>query len=813
MSTINTSISLNSTTTFPSVNVTSLKNFSSDKTTFGTIKVSSEVMFVPLSTEDCGTQGAYIYAKAPLSNPAGVGVELTGVEQAFNAGDSSPFATLYPGDIALIPLSPSQLSVIATTTTGEECTLEYSYSSRGANFGENLVVFSGQGGYWTFSLLDANYGKASIGNDTGISTSDFGFLWDSAYVQDKGYVFVFYNGTNSLIAVMIDTHGNSFSTNPFVDYNLYSINGDEQVSSSVVIQFNDGSDWNNFYIFDGVNFHIHHFPEYYSSISVIENDNILSSDGSILFIGQRYDTVINDVILINGEKKYKIYNYSYDSENDPTIIFSTQDSNNAIIFGKSSDDGQIISVTVADTQGNILHSSPFNVDLHNTGLYIDNIYTYAGGKFLTVLFDSQYYYFINYDPSTNTLVGGDLSWKYLRSYYSGYNVYFHGTNAYTNDADSAFHEDSIRIDLFSSLAYDSYLANSYYYPQYSAFAVTYLIPGMKEPGFYEFWDGINGDKPYIYYSSVERGGTRNKIAIVYTNNPEDGSLYQLTLTPTQQIVDTITTNVTEYFYFEFYHFTDDYSFYAFGGNTGNTNEKYVIHKLGTGKTNNIVDTLILPLNHQSFSYTSFYTDYGLLLISHLDTGRIYYFNSTTNKLTQFVTSLGYSYVIDSRGFDVDIRNRNDNNSYGGCYVPGDISDLGNVFLDTTTGLMYYFYNNKLVSSSTTPLPAPIGDWFTGIGNGTYVYIYFNGTSFIVNIYGLTDLKLIRSIDTGFDNVNYVPNDNGNNKYYGICNNRIYFASYTENGPKIKMISSTGAVQEIDYVYGDYFVNDTMPFNY
>ena len=75
---------------------------------------------------------------------------------------------------------------------------------------------------------------------------------------------------------------------------------------------------------------------------------------------------------------------------------------------------------------------------------------------------------------------------------------------------------------------------------------------MTEPGFYELWDGVNfGERPYIYYSQVEEGGTRNRIAILYTLNPNGGSLKQLTLTPTEQIVDTIVANLNEYYWFEF----------------------------------------------------------------------------------------------------------------------------------------------------------------------------------------------------------------------------------------------------------------------
>jgi hypothetical protein len=802
MSTINASISLNSTTTFPSVNLTTQKKFDSDKSTFGTIKVSSEI--VPLSFDDCGTQGAYIYAKAPLSNPDGVGVELSGVEQIFGSGDSSSFATLYPGDIALIPLSPTQLSLIATTTTGEECTLEYSYSSRGVNFGENLITLNPESGAWTLNVLDANYGKAHSYINSGISSSTFGDIWDSYYIQDKGYVFVFKRTGLSIEyrALMIDTHGNPYTTSIFSDYNIFTVNSDEQISSSIVIQYYNGSNWNNFFVFDGQSFINQNFDEY-SDNSIVFDDayNNIFSDGSFLVYGQRAGaTSINDVLIVNRDKKYKIYSYNSNIESNPYITSATQNSNAAIILGRSIYN-EVISITIADTQGNILHDSPFNVDLHNTHLYIDTIRPYGNGKFLIILSDLQYRYFIHYDSNTNILIGGDLSWKYLKSYYPYYTIYSSGTNTYGED--SAFHEDSIMVELYINITY-GFVQNDYHYPSSGSFAITYVIPGMKEPGFYEFWNGSVGNKPYIYETAVEKCGTKNRIAIVYTDNPTSGNIYQLTLTPTQQIVDTI-SSVNEYNYFSFCHFTDDYSFYRFSGNIGSTNEKYIVHKLGTGKTNNIVDTLTLPLNHQSFSYTAYYTDYGLLLISHLDTGKLYYFNSNTNKFTLFATSIGFSDVIYNHGISSAFRNKQNSS-----YVPGDISGLGNVLLDTDTGLAYYFYNNNFIAS--TALPGPNGNWYVEIGNGTYVFIYYNGTSYIVNVYNLSDLKLIRSIDTGYNNTNYTPKNNYSHQYGGICNNRIFIIADTEFGPKLKMISSTGAIQEINYE-DNYYVNDVIPYNY
>ena len=71
MSTINTCISLNSTTTFPPVAMVVPKSFDTQNNTFGTIKVrganpfEDPLKFLSNPSTLCGTQGAYVYAKAP----------------------------------------------------------------------------------------------------------------------------------------------------------------------------------------------------------------------------------------------------------------------------------------------------------------------------------------------------------------------------------------------------------------------------------------------------------------------------------------------------------------------------------------------------------------------------------------------------------------------------------------------------------------------------------------------------------------------------------------------------------------------------
>jgi hypothetical protein len=821
MSTINTSLSLNSTTTFPPVAVVVPKSFDTQNNTFGKIKVRGEyllgdpLIFLSNQLTICGTQGAYVYAKAPATNPDGVGVELWGAEEIFYGGYySQPFATLYPGDIALIPLAPNQFTLAAYTTTGEECTLEYSFSSRGLPFGENEIIAVVAGNLWQFYLLDANLGKSTQLTDTGINANDYPNVDDFFYIQDKGYVAIFRSNTNTYILAQVDTHGYCIATGSFNDYNSYWTGGDdEQVASSVVIQYDNGVDYNNLFVCTGEGFWDLNFPEYESDIDLDDNYNGVSSDGSVLCVGNRIGETIWDIFIINKGAKHIIYTYDETVENEPDIIFGTQDSNTAIIIPKSSDDGQVLGIKVFDTNGNLLNENMFNSDLHNSGLYRDSVYDYARGKVLIALYDNIQWYFINYDPLTNTLIGGDLSWRYTRSIYSSCQVYNYSTYAYGEDGD--FHAESVRINLYTSVFQGYHNGNYFYGPAtYNSFAFTYVIPGMTEPGFYELWDGVNSEElPYICYGDVEEGGTRNRIAILYTLASDGGVLKQLTLTPTEQIVDTIVTDLNAYYYFEFRHFNDDYSMYNFYQHVGLTTEKYIIHKLGAGKPNNIVENVTYPIN------TSYYLSYGLMLVAQLNTGKLFYFNGSTNKLTLFLTSTQICEDINNEDWQYAMRIRN---KHMNSYVPEDIAGESNVLLNPYTGLLYHLNNNALLSTSTTPLPSPQGSWYVGIGNNTYVYLYWNGLTYTINVYDLS-FNLIRSVDTRYDeNDNspgtYIEKDSYYNTYNGICNNRVMINMY-KNVPFrgqdnyinfYKMISSTGAVQEVqtpDSEYSNYVVND------
>ena len=828
MSTINTSISLNSTTTFPSIATTVTNSINTQNNSFGVVKVGGAYDGPPvyLSPTPCGTQGAYIYAKAPTTNPDGVGVEIRGIEQSFFVGDPVPFATLYPGDIALIPLDPNQLSVWVSTTTGDECTLEYSFSDRGLPFGENELIISKVYGNWVFYLLDANLGKATQRINSGISSDDYPYLHRVHYVQDKGYAIVVCDNNTvndddgNYRIITIDTHGYNNASQEFYAYYTYTTgNNDVQVASSVVFQWSDYGDsgFNNLLIFDGGTVNNYNFyDDYELDISIYDGFNYCSSDGSVLVIGVRLGTSIHDVILVNKGRKHILYTYDDNIENYPQIIFGNQDSNTAIIMPRSSDDGQILGIKVFDTNGNLLNENAFNNGYSITSLYFDESYDYAKGKIFITIRDNSYHYFINYDPTTNLLIGGDLSWKYSRSFYPSYNVYNNGS--YSQGEDSAFHEESIRINLYTSTNIGVAHGNYYYYPNTNnSFAVTYVIPGMTEPGFYELWNGLNSlEKPYIYYDSIEEGGTRNRISILYTTEPDGGALKQLTLTPTEQIVDTIVTNLSEYNDFEFLHFNDDYSMYRFSNNAGSTNEKYIIHKLGAGQTNNIVENVTFSTTG-IYEYTEYVTSYGMLLVAHLDTGKFYYFNGRTNKLTQFLTSNSLADEIDNESFDPILRNKHDNS-----YVPGDIADVDNVLVNPSTRLLYNFRNNSLAASSTTPLPVPDNDWYIGVGHNTYVYIYWKDStnSYIVNVYDLS-FNLIRAVDTGYASLSMYE-DGYYHIYNGICNNRIMFriSRYDPLNDayywSYKMVSSTGAVQEILLPvdsYEEYRVNDQFFWNY
>lgn len=164
MSTINTSISLNSTDTFPSVNMSSSNAIFSTSNIFGVVYVSGD--YVPLSDFSCGTKGAYIYAKSRSTNPIGVGIKLFGNSAVQNEDTSYSIATLYPGDIAIIPIDPAISSVSAITTSGDECVLEYSFSDRGTPFGSNAIWMNSTDTNFKYVVFDSNLGEAKGPVDT-----------------------------------------------------------------------------------------------------------------------------------------------------------------------------------------------------------------------------------------------------------------------------------------------------------------------------------------------------------------------------------------------------------------------------------------------------------------------------------------------------------------------------------------------------------------------------------------------------------------------------------------------------------------------
>jgi len=793
---------------------------------FGVVNVAGD--YVSLSDFSCGTKGAYVYAKSRSTNPIGVGIKLFGNAAIQNEDTSYSIATLYPGDITIIPIDPAVSSVSAITTSGDECVLEYSFSDRGTPFGSNAIWMNNNDATWKYAIFDSNLGEAKGSIDTGISTSSWD-IWNYYIVQDKGYLFTMTDGSGNWKYWTIDSKGafHEGVTLEGGDFNTYQDN----IDSVLILDYVIGT---TKYVasFDGDVVYTHSLDQYdYYNSYFNGQTGYNTKDGSFTYYALHPLVSTVDLILFNKDKKYILG--TYPSPAYLTTLTKPIGNFIAVIEHFHNGSSRVTGLKVFNTNGTLLQ----NVQYTNPSLIISAFDYYGNGKFWMVLSDSYYWYAITYDENTNILLGGDLNWKYDSFNHTNWSHSFETLNVYNNELLS-FNPESILFSFYSPYTEGHVYGNYFYYQDYVTLA--YVFEGMTQPGEVVLGNGSdNGSMPTKYIYEINQQATKSRITITYTTDPASGDLRALTLTPTGVVDDQIAANVGDFNNFDSAQFGNDYLYYFFyNGLNPSTSPigKLVIHGINTGKPNNILDIVNYTMDGDSIYYNYYNNNF---FIGDYLTGNIWYFNTATKKMTLwrnvpvgFIESVGgYNNL-----FNLSIRWFPSNASIQTGVIPEKLAFLGvkppfNAAINDVT----IFDGGRITNSVVLPNNGSVSDYFSyGMGNGVFyettndkiVFCYYDGNDpyepgdpntdqvyhFIIydqnlNLIKRTDLPFIQD-NNEFD-YNYEFQ-----RYTGVVGNRImsifYNASpYGDNTYTFVMMTPEGVIERYTFPdWYDYYVNDS-----
>ncbi|MFY7886694.1 MAG: hypothetical protein ACOVOV_17820 [Dolichospermum sp.] len=434
MSIFKTTLSVESTDPFIPVKITATHNNNLlDKIVMGKLTVNTNPVEIPLGGEN--SRGSFLYVKSSDKNPK---QNIVGIISGGGV------ITLSPGEFAAIPLytfdnnngpgpgGPFGGNSLAAFTTNGTAELEYFTGGRGEDVGENVIIrFQDPGTTtWKYFTLDANTAVPGGGPnvfinssiiDTQVDYGDYPFDTIQTIVNQKGYIWRFFNGNGDNKFAFVNSRGSIIDTEN-INQGFSSYNGDGRAN---LITWLNGPDGYAIY-FDGDNYWQHEFNNI-DNIYVENNWDQCTADGTFPVYIEGYNGGTNEALFfVKGADKTLI------KQTDPNVNWSNSYAyahGNFIAVETLAEGNQydeLITLEIFNTDGTLLKT----VDFDNTEMFNRDYYFYGSGKMQVVYTEhsSGDKIFLNYNQLTGKLIGEDLAWTsnynsyevICENYYTGY---------------------------------------------------------------------------------------------------------------------------------------------------------------------------------------------------------------------------------------------------------------------------------------------------------------------------------------------------------------------------------------------------------
>ena len=723
MGTFSTKLNIFTNNTLP-VSVSSIrsKDFGIDGnySEYGRLVLTSGI-YEPLSTQDCGPHGAFVFAQSLPSNDPGTAIKLYVRPDFYTSGSEylpvsqsiQSFATLYPGDTAMIPVTPQQKGLIASVTQ-DSATLDYYIGDRGGEFGHSVHVLTTQTKFsptYEYFVMDAQLGETTPIVDTGVLISDWSFAY-SGIVNNKGYMLAFDSGSLQQ-TVFVNTRGEIVNSSmPVIDAGTFF--GVEPLDYYGYAYFYPIGGGVELTYFDGDSAYTHTFTGS-TNVHLDNNYDSVNNVGCFVAYVTDYNGVSGDyaTVLINKDKAYVLnilnsstnqYAQSYVYNYAGFVFLSTYDSV-AMTYQ---------TIQFWDTNGNLMKSVDVSSYLFDT---MDRFF-YGTGKLQLVLHNSldttQPFYMINYDETVDVYQGDDLTWWHEQgTNFTNYKIYARnksGLNPYLDSSTaSSYYPESVAILFYTGSQDNTYFLN--WTVNYAD--VTYLFPGSTHKNHVFASSSMSGSLLRIPSSISEQASiypTSNNIVLNYNLvNSASGDLNALVITDagvnTIQVIPDISVVNNGYYDIAFEPIGDYtmYGYYVSG-------DDQTYYKMITPNT--VADTLILNGNEPNyrFRYNSLY----IRTWSYANYN--WYFNSATNAFKQIDT------FYSRRYFTYGFGESGINNGAMLLVKPDYYTPTGSI-----TGRV--LTSNSITDEVTFP-HAPYGSWEFYMGSESVVYIYTDQPDYV-----------------------------------------------------------------------------------
>ena len=736
-----------------------------------------------LSNLVIGPKGGYLYAQALPTNPANVGIKI------YSVNDNSNFATLMPGELAIIPLSAAVGGLYAQATTEDNASIDFFVGNKGGEWGDSVLFNYVDNNLQNNQLLffDSEYGEYKT-IDTGLDKNQYNFNgWN--FVQNSGYSLRYYNGSYTFVFItkdgrMLDKIEISGS------YNWEEVNG-----KGVLISNQTNSSTYDFIYFDGVKTYTHTIQNI-NGFVYEDNWDWTAIDGSVVISTSNTDNT-NSLYVINGENITNIYTYNNsDNLNVNAYVYEFANIIYLSIYDNNVD--YYRGFNIYNTGGVLLHEVAFP---ENTINNIDYYYYGAGYLQLVTQGNNNTYYLYNYNQTTNKLLGKDNDLTVDGNVYNAYTVYAQSkwsNNIYGFDPRNNYNQDGVYIS-FNNANYNSnqFLTLS----SISSYKGMWICGNMTT--FREVNPSVNGVFNPSPWNDDTIRPTSTGVFLAWNANGDASTLLQLVYLPasdngyptssylTDSFGNNISTNYNDWYFrpFGLYQLTAMYDM-----NQGNT-----IYKAANGLTG-ILDTLTV-----SGSSYDIYNKFNTFYLNNSYTQKNYYFNIVNNKFVEIPV------------FHTDVLQ-----NWEAAFRTGITEDrliLVKYLNNGTDGLnrVAVLSNGRISDEFTMPTPGGDNDYGFNFGYENFYYFYTNDNNdYVVNMYDLLG-NLVTTVTvarTTYQNVwNSISNYDGNQAVRG--KRASYIFSDNSNDYNFVMMTPNGAIEKVltnisnlnvivnDYVYWNY----------
>ena len=690
MSKIKSTIKLESTSMFPTVNLSKVNTnmIEGGSTTWSTAKIGNELFLTPpLTTTKFTAKGATIHAQSPSSNTRAISLYTTKeldnwFSNLMQNGPTAiptiptPFAILKPGDTIFTQLPAESLGVIALiegavdnffgygptifdVTATESATLNYFIGDRGGEIGKSALILTnysnGEYSSYQYQIMDVETGKLSERIE--LNTPDADWYQDTIIpVQNKGYVIQFNSSSdyNYKKVFFVNTRGElQNETIDDVDTNYRFLEG-----RGIAYNWVGGSS-TIFRIFNGETVTQYTIPSTSWNYNSYWDESTENAAISLAVYNWEGNSGLTKTIILSKGEYYVTHTDDNGSSNELIDIYTQSfgDTFLQVVYNYSG--AKADRFEIWNSKGTLLKT----VDVSSFNVNIDSVYAYGTGRWViitraTASGGDNNWKFFAYDPFKNKVHGEDGSWVSNYSTHPNLIVYsdnkrlYYGLGTNTDNEHTNYDHESIAIATYSTNDFDSskFLNQRSYYLKVST-----LFPNAVQPYNYDlannssnfYWRATEGigdsgiypnDKSIRIHTGVSRSAGS---LIANTIQPGGVAVRSVTIANLDLIQSNANTNFNNNNDGIVYNPFGEYGFYAYYNPSSNRTSFKVLSASGL-----VVDTLNVIGDH---TYIGFWrARYGVLLIRTWEgTLRNWYFNQTTKKfveIPEFYSSRSYPYM-------------------------------------------------------------------------------------------------------------------------------------------------------------------------